>query len=507
MSRNYYSIYFNLLFLLIISIKNCLSKKQSLVLPYTIYRLPVNEKTTIEEIYQSFERNYFYTLLEIGNPQNKIPIVYHFNDSYLTLNSDLNFAYILNSNYNPTNSKTFKNLGQNLVAEDLIFNIDDDEETTKNFILSFKNNIKDPKNFYIYLGLQNFYMQNKKKSVPKSNFLNQLKTLGLIDYISFSINQTSETEGFININLEPYEFAPDLYSKKERHTTLIRGVESRIINKATSEYLWSLEITLVYYKNPENKIITINIDHYELNEDQYAVLLNPAYGLIKGPFEFKNLIQKDFFNYFLKNNICFSSKVNRLYFFYCNAKYKDKLKDKFPPINFYHQELDYTYILDFEDLFIEKNGILYFLICYDSIIFGDDKFAQISEWVLGRPFFNKYQFSFDVEGNKIYFYMNKNGYPKRKILKVKDEYLNKTINFTRLNELNQNKSLYVNKLLPLKNLCFIALSMFIIFISCFCITYNVRVNHKKVAERKRKEKLDEDKGNVELKESLDDTNN
>ena len=504
MSRNYYSIYFNLLFLLAIFIQNSLSKKQSLVLPYTIYRLPINEKTTKEEIYQSFEKYYFYTLLEIGNPQKKIPIVYHFNDSYLTLNSDMNFAYILNSNYNPINSKTFKNLGQNLVVEDLIFNINN-EETTKNFILSFKSNIKNPQNFYIYLGLQNFYMQNYKKSIPRAYFLDQLKTLGLIDYISFSINQTSEIEGFININLEPYEFAPDLYSKKDRYTSLIRGVESRIINKEAGEYLWSLEITLVYYKNRENKIISVNIDHYELNEDQYAVLLNPAYGLIKGPYEFKNLIQKDFFNYFIKNDICSSSKVNRLFFFYCNANYKDKLKDEFPPINFYHQELDYTYILDFEDLFIEKNGILYFLICYDNIIFGDDKFAQISEWVLGKPFFNKYQFSFDVEGKKINFYLNKNGYPKRNIIKVKDEYLNKTINYSKLNELNKNRN-YVNKLLPLKNLCFIVLSMFIIFISFFCIAYNLRVHHKKIVDKKRKGNLDEDKGNVELKETLDDGN-
>ena len=496
MSKNYYSIYFNLLFLLIIFIQNSLSKKQSLVLPYTIFRLPTNEKATKEEIYQSFERDYFYTLLEIGNPQKKIPIVYHFNDSYLTLNSDMNFAYILNSNYNSMNSKTFKNLGKNLVSEDLIFNINN-EKASKNFVLSFKNNIKNPQNFYIYLGLQNFYIQKDKKSITKAYFLDQLKTLGLIDYISFSINQTSETEGFININLEPYEFAPDLYSEKERHTTLIRGVESRIISKEVGEYLWSLEITLVYYKNQENKIISLNIAHDELNEDKYAVLLNPAYGLIKGPYEFRNLIQEDFFNYFIKNDICSSSKVNRLNFFYCKAKYKDKLKEKFPPINFYHQEINYTYILDFEDLFIEKNGNLYFLICYDSKIFRDDKFAQISKWVLGKPFFNKYQFSFDVEANKINFYLNKNGYPKRNIIKVNDEYLNKTINFTRLNELNKNGNLYVNKLLPLKSLCLIAFSMFIIFILFFCITYNIRVNYKNTVEKKSKIKLEEEKSNVE----------
>ena len=86
----------------------------------------------------------------------------------------------------------------------------------------------------------------------------------------------------------------------------------------------SLDIGLVYYET-QNKKITINIDHYELKEDLYSALLNPAYGYIEGPFSYKNLIRKDFFAEFMKNNICSQSEVNYKHFYTCNANYRDQL--------------------------------------------------------------------------------------------------------------------------------------------------------------------------------------
>ena len=92
---------------------------------------------------------------------------------------------------------------------------------------------------------------------------------------------------------------------------------------------------------------------------------------------FYNLINKDFFSNFIKNNICASSTVNKLSFYYCDTKYKNKLKEKFPNLNLYHQELDYKFVLEFDDLFYEINDTLYFLVCYDKGI-GDDAFTKIS---------------------------------------------------------------------------------------------------------------------------------
>ena len=428
----------------------------------------------------------------MGNPAKKIPIFYTFDNSSLSLNSQLNIN--LESSYNPSNSKSFKHLDNNKVQEDLLLDIDN-EITVKNFTFLFSSELN--KNYYGFIGLQNFFREFISKSKEKPIFLNQLKELGIINYLSFSINQTSNDAGFINFNLEPDGFAPELYSDQNKHIIFVNGVESKDINSALGEYLWNMEISLVHYKNHENKIITVNTDHYKLGDKQYPTILNPASGLIKGPMSFYNLINKDFFSKFIKNNICASSTVNKLSFYYCDAKYKNKLKEKFPNLNLYHQELDYKFVLEFEDLFYEINDTLYFLVCYDKGI-GDDAFIKISEWVLGRQFFKKYQLSFDVEKKRVIFYENLCGYPhiqKEKAKKEKEKEKGKKLKEN--NKVDEDDS-YVEKLLPWKILTFITLAIFIIFVAMFCISYHLRSDHKKFEEEKDRE---QEKA-VELKENL-----
>ena len=490
MSKNKVTINILCQFLIIISfnLSNCTDNKLSISLPYKILDRSRNYQSK-ESIYISLDKTYFYTLFEMGSPAKKIPIFYTFDNSSLSLNSELSIN--LESSYNPSNSKNFKLLDNNKVQDDLILDIDN-EITLYNFTFLYSGELN--KNCYGFIGLQNFFREFISKSSEKPIFLNQLKELGIINYLSFSINQTSNDTGFINFNLEPYEYAPELYSDQNKHIMFVNGIESKDINSALGEYLWNMEISLVHYKNHENKIITVNTDHYELGDKQYATILNPASGLIKGPLSFYNLINKDFFKDFIKNNICASSTVNKLSFYYCDAKYKNKLKEKFPNLNLYHQELDYKFVLEFDDLFYEINGTLYFLVCYDKGISGDDAFTKISEWVLGRPFFKKYQLSFDVEKKLIIFYENLSGYPhiqKEKAKKEKETKLKET------NKEDEDDS-YVEKLLPKKNLTFIALAIFIIFVAMFCISYKLRADHKKFEE----EKDNEQEKAVELKENL-----
>ena len=245
MVKNHYSLNFYLLFLFIASIQISINKKQSLVLPYKIYHPPLDGLSTKEEIFLSLHRNYFYTLFEIGNPPQKIPMFYTFNNSFLSFYSDSQFKPILNCSYNPSKSQSFKDFQNNTIQDDLLFNINN-EKCVKSFTFMNLNNNINNANYYSDVGLQNFYRENLKKEVKYPNFLYQLKQLGLIDYISFSINQTSEDEGYININLEPNEFAPTLYSNDKKYTAPIRILESDIINEKSGEFLWSLEMGLPY---------------------------------------------------------------------------------------------------------------------------------------------------------------------------------------------------------------------------------------------------------------------
>ena len=199
---------FFLLILIIISIKICLNIKPSLALKYKIYTPPIDDKSTKEQIYASIERNYIYTEFEIGNPPRKIPMFYHFNDSTLSFDSSLNFVKIIKSSYSPSTSKSFKILENGKAKEDILFYLDDIHEDNlipKNFTFLFPDLNEENKNYYGLIGLQDFFLDISRKNVKKPNFLYQLKELGIINYTSFSFNETSETGGFININIEPNE--------------------------------------------------------------------------------------------------------------------------------------------------------------------------------------------------------------------------------------------------------------------------------------------------------------
>ena len=299
-----------------------------------------------------------------------------------------------------------------------------------------------------------------------------MKEQGLIDTISFSVNYTSENRGFININIEPFEYAPELYSMKKRRIATIKGVTSKAINKL-GEYLWRMEINTLFYENKEGSMNFIGEEHYNFNEDQYYAILNPGYGVIKGPYLYKKLIEKDFFNDLKEREICTLNKEHKKLFYTCKPSYKSEIRDKFPTLYFYHHDFNYTFELDFEDLFYEKNGNLFFLICFDTGMFGDDKFTEISEWILGRPFLDKYQFSFDVEKRRIVFYENLKGY----------------INGPDKNE-NIKKYIYYSHLLSFRNLAIIAFFLFSIFIVFYKISNYLKNNNKKTKEDKEEESIE-----------------
>jgi hypothetical protein len=333
--------------------------------------------------------------------------------------------------------------------------------------------------------LQNFYKELNSDNIENANFLYQLKKHRLIDYISYSINYTSENEGFINVNIEPNEYAPNIYSENKKYTSIVKGVTSKAINKL-GEYLWSMDIETIFYENQEKKMVFINEDHYQFNEDQYYVILNPRYGVIKGPYLYKKLIEKDFFNDLTKKEICSLNREHKKLFYVCKSSYKNEIKEKFPTLYFYNHDFNYTFELDYEDLFYENNQYLYFLICFDTSMFGEDKFSEISEWIFGKPFLNKYQFSFDVEKRIINFYENLKGY-------ISDPDLNKNI----------KKYIYLNNFLSMEKLANV-IFLVIIFLIFYYISININAKfwNKRVARKNIIDKTEKIEEYIELEDSL-----
>ena len=84
-------------------------------------------------------------------------------------------------------------------------------------------------------------------------------------------------------------------------------------------------------------------------------------------------------------------------FYYC--KNDSKVKDNFKEINFYSKVLNYTFILNVNDVFVNVNNITYFLVLFE-------KNKILNRWVLGKLFIKKYQLIFDQDKKVIDFYCN-----------------------------------------------------------------------------------------------------
>ena len=119
---------------------------------------------------------------------------------------------------------------------------------------------------------------------------------------------------------------------------------------------------------------------------------------IKGTIEFEKELDK-YFNESIRNGICFKENFHMTYgpykFFYCDKnKYKEKIKN-FPKIELYQLEYNYTFELNYKDLFVEKHDKLILLIFFDDAVF---------DWYLGKPFLKKYTFLMNQDSNTVGFY-------------------------------------------------------------------------------------------------------
>ena len=78
----------------------------------------------------------------------------------------------------------------------------------------------------------------------------------------------------------------------------------------------------------------------------------------------------------------------------CDLTFKNDLKN-FPKLYLFYRELNFTFSLDYKDLFIEINDKIYFLIIYREL--------SDSVWNFGNILVKKYSFMYDQDKKQIYF--------------------------------------------------------------------------------------------------------
>ena len=149
-------------------------------------------------------------------------------------------------------------------------------------------------------------------------------------------------------------------------------------------YSWDIKFENITFGN---KLIT-SIKTCFFNATLNGILSN---------FILDNILKENFFNIYLSNNSCFEYfSDDGVYKFYICDDYINL--DNFSILSFKHKELNFSFVFNAEDLFIRKNGKLYFKIIFNV-------YTEIM-WQLGQTFLQKYQFTFDEDRKIFGFYKN-----------------------------------------------------------------------------------------------------
>ena len=209
------------------------------------------------------------------------------------------------------------------------------------------------------------------------NFIENLKENNVIDSYFWIINYTSDNEGNFIIGEQPHIFDPLNYNEKD---------------------------LLLYYPFSDDEMFGWGLVFDEINfGEKYFRQFHGCYfsyelNYIKGIIELEKQLDL-FFNKFIENGTCFKEIFNNLNepikFFYCiKEKYKENIKF-FPKLKFFHFDYNYTFELNYKDLFIEKNDKYFLMIFFDKAQF---------DWYFGKPFLKKYSFLMNHDTKILGFY-------------------------------------------------------------------------------------------------------
>ena len=326
--------------------------------------------------------NEIYTnCLNIGTPFQNVLMFFRFDLIGLSIVSKN-----ISGNYNQLNSLSYTKIrdekfidGREFIAGDISNEtiLINDKIEIKNFSFFLINNFSDSfktTNGYIGLKLKDYY------SNVNFNFLSQLKSFNIIDLYIFTIKYKNNDEGEIIFGNLPHEYDNKYYDSKYYKYILTGISKERKIS-------WCINFNNIYY----------NFNSNEVNEKKINVGLDLNLGGIIAPTSYQNYINEQFFNYYFEKKICVVKEVNisfnYLHMYECEKNIDIK---KFNTIAFEQKELNFNFSFNYNEMFIENNNKIYFLVIFN-------KYSRDS-WILGEVFFKKYQLIFEQDKKIIGFY-------------------------------------------------------------------------------------------------------
>ena len=389
---------FHVLILLILTFFECIYSLKYITIPFTVQKFSHTDDK--KGLLRDFLYKDILVELSFGNPKQKIPlsagmgeystfIISKEADDFEGAKFDQSLSTSYYTPYYLNEMYSFQIFNEAYPSKDS-FHIDSPEVEIKNY--EFFLVTKLGKNI-CYLpfcevltqpGIIGFKMAQSEtytEIVNNTNLIMQLKEKEIIDNYDFNFFFESDDKGYIIIGQKPHEYDSD-------HFKLENYIFTKTVNENSKELDWYLKFDKIYFGNEK------------LSTDK-NILLRIEYGVINGIKDWQQIFEKNFFGELIKEKKCFLGKGwndGYSYFhYYCD---KNINLTKFEPVKFIINDLNYEIILTKDDLFIEENNKLFFL-----IIFGHP------QPILGFPLFKKYQLIFNQDTKTIGLYNNINGNP------------------------------------------------------------------------------------------------
>ena len=398
-----------LFYLIIISINSHFSNNY-IVLPFNHEKsnLLNNEMSLKDEINDFLEADKPYTLISLSD-QITAEFYISLRFFYFFLGKGLCRKDTL-SNYSLEKSNTFKNISY--CTDDLGYindvcysrdkisffnNIKLNENITLNnlsFLFGqnrYKREIYDIHRICGYIGFQ---IEYNNLDYKEYNFIKILKKERIISSYTWSIlyfndhlnsiipeEIKSNNKGFFMLGIEDKDY------KQIFLTEDIRTIKAK---PRYGTLDWGILFNEIYFENKINN----EKSSYQSN---IQIIFDLESNFILGTKYFFENIEKTLFKKYIEQNICFINEEVRddgKYIIICNKNFS-KYISSFPDLYFFHKELNYTFVLKNEELFMTKGNHIYFLIIH--------KIYYVDYWSLGTIFLKKYPFLFDYDKKTIGF--------------------------------------------------------------------------------------------------------